>query len=193
MILGKGEHVGRWSVYWARLGEEDGYKGTTGEAWAFGKGSVEVPAPSVCRRGRLPAWAELWRKWWYEDEVGWGEISRNRRTVQETGWNFSSCCVLPVLICSFVLPTADWRCTPSQAAFGFHSIDWEIDPTQGEQRGNKGQLEALDVKESLTSADSYVEDPGGIARWLTNKSASFFYCHFVYRKSPYRFQCVKSN
>lgn len=47
-------------------------------------------------------------------------------------------------------------------------------PTQRKQRGNKGQLEALGVKESLTFADSYVEDPWGIARWLTNKSTSYF-------------------
>lgn len=113
-------------------------------------------------------------KWWYKDEVGWGDISHNHRTVQEAGWNFCSCYMLTTLIHPVILPTANWRCTSSQPAFGFHPINSEINLIQGEQRGNKGQLEALDVKKSLTSADSYVEKPGRIARWLTNKSASFF-------------------
>lgn len=39
-----------------------------------------------------------------------------------------------------------------------------INPTQGDQRGNKGQLEAVDIKKTLTSADSSVEDSEGIAR-----------------------------
>ena len=195
MMLGKGEHVGWWSVYWARLGEKNGYKWITGGTWAFRKDKLLKSQPLQfaeaagsrhelsCKEGMIRGWILM----------GWGEISCNHRTGQEAGWNFSSCCRLTILICSFILPTADWRCTPSQPAFGFHPINWEINPTQGEQRGNKGQLEALEVKESLTSADSYVEDPGGIARWLNNKSASFFYCHFVYGKSPYRFQCDKSN
>lgn len=188
-----GECLGWWSGYSARLGEEDGYEWITGGAWAFGKGGVlkYLPIRSAEAAGSRH---ELSCK-----EViiqGWSGTERDQPQLRDRAggrMNVSSCCMLTILICYFILPTADWRCTPSQPAFGFHPINWEINPTQGEQRGNKGQLEAPDVKESLTSADSYVEDPGGIARWLTNKSASFFYCHFVYGKSPYRFQCDKSN
>lgn len=92
--------------------------------------------------------------------------------------------MLTTLIHPVILPTAEWRCTPSQPAFVFHPIKWEINPIQGEQRGNKGQLETLGVKKSLTSADSYVEKPGGIAKWLTNKKRFIFLLSFYLRKIP---------
>lgn len=173
-----------WGRRWTQMDNLGSYHEPLGRTKCWS------PCPLGLRKQQAPGRSWAVRRWWCDGEVGWGEISRNQRAGGRMKLLFLLHVDRPNLL--FHLPIAHWRGTPSQPAFGFHPISWEINPTQGEQRGIKGQLEALDVKEShlLTAMlRIQVELPGD----LSTKALHFFYCHFVYEKSPYRFQCDKAN